>query len=113
MQDLHFNDLVLEAQKWVPIMKAAGADVVIASIHSGIKGASDTIPENQADAVAQQVSGIDAILCGHAHTGKTYSYTNPDGKVVPVVEPKNGDGIFSQIDLNIDADRKFCRSKCI
>ncbi|MGV8983996.1 cell wall-binding repeat-containing protein, partial [Clostridium sp.] len=104
---LHFNDLVDEAQKWVPLMKTAGADVVIASIHSGIKGASDTIPENQVDAVAQQVSGIDAILCGHTHTGKTYSYTNPDGKVVPVVEPKNGDGIISQIDLNIDADGNF------
>ncbi|MBU3159829.1 5'-nucleotidase C-terminal domain-containing protein [Clostridium frigoris] len=104
---LHFNDLVLEAQKWVPIIKAAGADVVIASIHSGIKGASDTIPENQTDAVATQVSGIDAILCGHTHTGKTYSYTNPAGKVVPVVEPKNGDGIFSQIDLNIDAKGNY------
>ncbi|MBU3097688.1 MULTISPECIES: 5'-nucleotidase C-terminal domain-containing protein [Clostridium] len=104
---LHFNDLVIEAQKWVPIIKAAGADVVIASIHSGIKGASDTIPENQTDAVAQQVSGIDAILCGHTHTGKTYSFTNPEGKVIPVVEPKNGDGIFSQIDLNIDAKGNY------
>ena len=89
-------------------MKAAGADVVIASIHSGIKGASDTIPENQTDAVAQQVSGIDAILCGHTHKGKTYlTYKNPDGKIVPIVEPKNGDGIFSQIDLKIDADGNF------
>ncbi|MBU3197751.1 5'-nucleotidase C-terminal domain-containing protein [Clostridium estertheticum] len=105
--DLHFDDLVLEAQKWVPIIKAAGADVVIASIHSGIKGASDTIPENQTDAVAQEVPGIDAILCGHTHTGKTYSYTNPEGKVVPVVEPKNGDGIFSQIDLDIDAKGNY------
>jgi len=105
--DLHFNDLVLEAQKWVPIMKAAGANVVIVAAHTGTSNLSDTIPENQADAIAKQVSGIDAILCGHAHTGKTYSYTNPDGKVVPVVEPKNGDGIFSQIDLNIDADGNF------
>jgi len=105
--DLHFNDLVLEAQKWVPIIKAAGADVVIASIHSGIKGASDTIPENQTDAVATEVPGIDAILCGHTHTGKTYSYTNSAGIVVPVVEPKNGDGILSQIDLNIDADGNY------
>ena len=104
---LHFNDLVLEAQKWVPLMKTAGADVVIASIHSGIKGASDTIPENQVDAVAQQVSGIDVILSGHTHKGTTYSYTNPDGKVVPVVQPKNGDGIFSQMDLNIDATGNF------
>ncbi|MBC8060411.1 MAG: 5'-nucleotidase C-terminal domain-containing protein, partial [Clostridiaceae bacterium] len=105
--DLHFNDLVLEAQKWVPIIKAAGADVVIASIHSGIKGASDTIPENQVDEVAKKVSSIDAILCGHTHTGKTYTYTNPDGKVVPVVQPKNGDGVFSQIDINIDAKGGF------
>jgi len=105
--NLHFNDLVLEAQKWVPIIKAAGADVIVASIHSGIANASDTIPENQVDAVAQSVSGIDAILCGHAHTGKVYSYTNPDGKVVPVVEPKNGDGIISQIDLNIDAQGNY------
>jgi len=104
---LHFNDLVDEAKKWVPQVKAAGADIVIASIHSGIKGASDTIPENQVDAVAQQVSGIDAILCGHTYTGKTYSYTNPAGKVVPIVEPKNGDGIISQIDLNLDVNGNF------
>ena len=104
---LHFNDLVDEAKKWVPIVRAAGADVVIVSAHSGTSTPNDTIPENQADLIAQQVSGIDAILCGHAHTGKTYSFTNPDGKVIPVVEPKNGDGIFSQIDLNIDASGNF------
>jgi 2',3'-cyclic-nucleotide 2'-phosphodiesterase (5'-nucleotidase family) len=104
---LQFNDLVSEAQKWVPMVKSAGADVVIVSAHTGTSNVSDTIPENQADLIAKQVSGIDAILCGHAHTGKTYSFTNPDGKVVPVVEPKNGDGIFSQIDLNIDVDGNF------
>jgi len=104
---LHFNDLVDEAKKWVPIVKSAGADVVIVAAHTGTSSPSDTIPENQADLIAKQVSGIDAILCGHAHTGKTYSFTNPDGKVVPVVEPKNGDGIFSQIDLNFDASGNF------
>ncbi|MFL0267573.1 bifunctional metallophosphatase/5'-nucleotidase [Candidatus Clostridium radicumherbarum] len=104
---LHFNDLVDEAKKWVPVVRSAGADVVIVSAHTGTSNLTDTIPENQADLIAKQVSGIDAILAGHAHTGKTYSFTNPDGKVVPVVEPKNGDGIFSQIDLNINADGKF------
>lgn len=100
---LQFNDLVTEAQKWVPIVKAAGADVVIATIHSGIKGSSDTIPENQIDEVAQQVSGIDAILCGHTHSAIAQRFfTNPDGKQVPVTEPKNGDGVFSQLTINID-----------
>jgi len=100
---LQFNDLVIEAQKWVPVLKnQEKCDVVIVSMHSGVSSVSDTIPENQVDAVAKQVSGIDAILAGHTHTGKTYSFTNPDGKTVPVVEPKNGDGIISQIDINID-----------
>ena len=102
---LQFNDLVDEAKKWVPVLKnTEKCDYVIVSAHSGVASASDVIPENQVDAVAKQVSGIDAILAGHTHTGKTYSFTNPDGKVVPVVEPKNGDGIISQIDLNFDAD---------
>lgn len=100
---LQFNDLVSEAKKWVPIVRAAGADIVIASIHSGISSPSDTIPENQVDAVATQVSGIDAILCGHTHKAIAQQFfTNPDGKQVPVTETKNGDGIFSQIDIGID-----------
>jgi len=106
-EGLHFDDLVDEAKKWVPMVRAAGADVVIVSAHTGTSSLSDTIPENQADLIAKQVSGIDAILCGHTHSGKTYSFINPDGKVVPVVEPKNGDGIFSQIDIIIDASGNF------
>ncbi|ERI90053.1 5'-nucleotidase protein [Clostridiales bacterium oral taxon 876 str. F0540] len=102
---LQFNDLVTEAQKWVPVLKnQEKCDIVIVSAHSGTSNASDTIPENQADLIAKNVSGIDVILAGHAHTGKTYQFTNPDGKVIPVVEPKNGDGIFSQIDISIDVD---------
>jgi 2',3'-cyclic-nucleotide 2'-phosphodiesterase / 3'-nucleotidase / 5'-nucleotidase len=102
---LKFNDLVDEAKIWVPKVKAAGADVVIATIHSGIKGASDTIPENEVDAVATGVSGIDAIICGHTHTAiASKSYTNPDGKTVLVTEPKNTDSIISQVDINVDAN---------
>jgi 2',3'-cyclic-nucleotide 2'-phosphodiesterase/3'-nucleotidase/5'-nucleotidase len=103
---LQFLDLVDQAKKWVPVLKAAGADVVIVSAHSGIATAADTIPENEVDGIATKVSGIDAILAGHAHTGKTYSFTNPDGKVIPVVEPKNTDSIFSQIDINVDGTGK-------
>ncbi|MBL4935441.1 5'-nucleotidase C-terminal domain-containing protein [Clostridium sp. YIM B02515] len=105
---LQFNDLVAEAQKWVPVMRnTEKCDVVIVAAHTGVSGASDTIPENQADLIAKQVSGIDAILAGHAHAGKTYTYGNPDGKNVTIVEPKNGDGIFSRIDLNIDAQGNY------
>ena len=56
----------------VPRLKAAGADVVIVSCHSGDNGKSswgDALPyvENASALLAEQVPGIDAILVGHAH----------------------------------------------
>ncbi|MFE4582557.1 bifunctional metallophosphatase/5'-nucleotidase, partial [Streptomyces chartreusis] len=69
---LTFPGLEEQAAKWVPKLKAMGADVVIVSAHSGSSGTSsygDQLPyiENSAALVAQQVPGIDAILVGHAH----------------------------------------------
>ncbi|MFT8315088.1 MAG: 5'-nucleotidase C-terminal domain-containing protein [Clostridium sp.] len=105
---LHFNDLVDEAKLWVPKVRQAGADVVIVSAHSGEEGAADVIPENEVKAIATQVSGIDAIVAGHTHaTLNDTSLKNPDGKVVPVVEPSKWGTYVSQIDLNIDKDGKF------
>jgi 2',3'-cyclic-nucleotide 2'-phosphodiesterase / 3'-nucleotidase / 5'-nucleotidase len=102
-EGLKFNDLVDEAKIWVPKVKAAGADVVVATIHSGLKGAADTIPENEVDDVATKVSGIDAIICGHTHTAiASKTFTNPDGKTVLVTEPKNTDNIISEVDINVD-----------
>ncbi|WP_046729610.1 bifunctional metallophosphatase/5'-nucleotidase [Streptomyces humi] len=69
---LAFPGLEEQAAKWVPRLKALGADVVVVSAHSGSSGTSsygDQVPfvENAAANVARQVPGIDAILVGHAH----------------------------------------------
>ncbi|MFG2952679.1 bifunctional metallophosphatase/5'-nucleotidase [Streptomyces sp. NPDC048291] len=69
---LAFPGLEEQAAKWVPKLKAMGADVVVVSAHSGSSGTSsygDQVPyvENAAANVARQVPGIDAILVGHAH----------------------------------------------
>jgi 5''-nucleotidase/2'',3''-cyclic phosphodiesterase and related esterases len=105
---LKFNDLVDEAKKWVPIVRGKGADVVIVTAHSGEESASDTIPENQIKALATNVSGIDAIVAGHAHSLlNDLTLKNPDGKVVPVVEPGKNAQYVSQIDLAISSDGKF------
>ncbi|MBN4049375.1 5'-nucleotidase C-terminal domain-containing protein, partial [bacterium AH-315-N14] len=102
--DLHFNDLVDEARKWVPIIKAAGADVVVVSAHTGEEGAADVIPENQAKALATQVSGIDVIVAGHAHsTLNDLTLKNPEGKIVPILEPGKWGQKVSQIDIAVDA----------
>ncbi len=105
---LKFNDLVDEAKKWVPKLRKEGADIVIVAAHSGEEGPADTIPENQIKAIATQVSGIDAIVAGHMHVVlNDLSLKNPDGKVVPVVEPGKYGQNVSQIDIGIGADGKI------
>ncbi len=61
------RDIVTAARTWVPRLRAAGADLVIALAHTGI-GPADHISgmENAAIPLAQ-VPGIDALLAGHTH----------------------------------------------
>ncbi|MEU9448349.1 5'-nucleotidase C-terminal domain-containing protein [Streptomyces sp. NPDC048277] len=91
---LAFPGLEEQAAKWVPRLKALGADVVVVSAHSGSSGTSsygDQVPyvENAAANVARQVPGIDAILVGHAHVEiPELKVTNEaTGKAVVLSEP--------------------------
>ncbi len=88
---LKFESIIETAQHYIPHLKAQGADVIIAAIHSGIdrlppdhkpldhqgdRWASDLktwisngslIGENVAIQLAEQVPAIDVILSGHTH----------------------------------------------
>jgi 2',3'-cyclic-nucleotide 2'-phosphodiesterase/3'-nucleotidase len=68
---LRFLDLVATAKKWVPLIRLAGADVVVVTAHAGDSGFSsyggDLPVENASAMVAEEVPGIDAVLFGHAH----------------------------------------------
>ncbi|MGZ5199727.1 MAG: bifunctional 2',3'-cyclic-nucleotide 2'-phosphodiesterase/3'-nucleotidase [Telluria sp.] len=55
------------AARYVPEMRAKGADVVIAIEHGGIDGAEYSPQMENAGYYLAQVPGIDAILLGHAH----------------------------------------------
>jgi 2',3'-cyclic-nucleotide 2'-phosphodiesterase/3'-nucleotidase len=63
-----FEDAVAAAQRYVPEMRAAGADIVVVSAHSGL---DETYgygrEENFVKFLANEVPGIDVILAGHAH----------------------------------------------
>ncbi|WP_299442524.1 bifunctional UDP-sugar hydrolase/5'-nucleotidase [uncultured Phycicoccus sp.] len=69
---VRFPGIVEQARVMVPRMKAAGADVVVVSCHSGSTTSSSygdalPYPENASRLLAEQVPDIDAILVGHAH----------------------------------------------
>ena len=61
------RDIVEAAKAWVPAMKEAGADIVIALSHSGIDGAAPSEKMENASLHLAAIDGIDAIFTGHQH----------------------------------------------
>jgi 2',3'-cyclic-nucleotide 2'-phosphodiesterase/3'-nucleotidase len=104
---MSFPGMVETAKKWVPVMKKAGADVVIVSAHGGDSGLSSYGPElpneNPAAQIAQQVPGIDAILFGHAHNDVPQRFvTNTvTGKQVLLSEPSKWGQRLTRMDLHL------------
>ncbi|MER7073896.1 5'-nucleotidase C-terminal domain-containing protein [Terrabacter sp. NPDC000476] len=90
---LTFPGIVEQAKVFVPRLRAAGADVVVVSAHSGTNGQSswgDALPyvENASTILAEEVPGIDAILVGHAHVEVLTKVANKKtGKQVLLCEP--------------------------
>ncbi len=66
--DCVFEDAMTAANRYVPEMRAAGADVIVVAAHTGL---DETYgygrDENFVKFLANGVPGIDVILAGHAH----------------------------------------------
>lgn len=82
------NGIVETAHKFIPEMKAAGADIIIAIPHSGIgssENPSDVNAENATYALTT-VDGIDAIMFGHSHS----VFPSAQFANIPNVDIENG-----------------------
>ena len=89
---LVITDIVPAVRAAVVDVRAAGADVVLVTMHSGLDGPSsyDTVTtnvpsENVAARVAREVAGIDMILFGHSHQEVGDTLING----VLLMQPKN------------------------
>ncbi len=60
-------DIVNTAKRYVPEMKEAGADIIVALSHSGIGAAEQVEMMANASVPLAAVDGIDAIMTGHSH----------------------------------------------
>ncbi|WP_040383024.1 2',3'-cyclic-nucleotide 2'-phosphodiesterase [Deinococcus apachensis] len=60
------TDIVEAARKFVPEMKAKGADIIVAVAHTGINADYQPGQENVATELTK-VDGIDVVLSGHSH----------------------------------------------
>ncbi|MEL0630261.1 bifunctional 2',3'-cyclic-nucleotide 2'-phosphodiesterase/3'-nucleotidase [Psychromonas aquatilis] len=107
------KDIVKTAEKFVPQMKAEGADIIIAIPHSGLTAsAQEDLAENAA-LYLSEVPDIDAILFGHNHRvfpgDKAYNgyqeagIDNVNGKLngIPAVMPGFFGNHLGVIDLTL------------
>ena len=65
--NVNARDIVESAKAYVPVMKEAGADIIVALSHSGIGAAKHTEFMGNASVPLAAVDGIDAVLTGHNH----------------------------------------------
>jgi 2',3'-cyclic-nucleotide 2'-phosphodiesterase/3'-nucleotidase len=61
------RDILEAARAWVPEMREAGADVVVALSHSGIDASADAAMAENAALQLAGIEGIDAVVAGHQH----------------------------------------------
>ena len=107
---LEFHDLVLTAQHYVPEMKAAGADVVVALVHSGqnapgVPWVASELQENVATSVSTLVDDIDLVVAGHSHVNiPSQVFHAPDGDPVLFTQPYFWARSASQVSLPIAED---------
>jgi len=104
------KDIIETAKKFVPQMKAEGADIIIAVPHSGFEDIPQTELMENSVLYLSQVPDIDAIMFGHAH--KVFPSADFAGKTgvdlekgtingVPSVEPGFWGDHLGIIDLQL------------
>jgi 2',3'-cyclic-nucleotide 2'-phosphodiesterase/3'-nucleotidase len=105
------KDIVKTAEKYVPEMKAKGADIIVAIPHSGFEDIPQTPLMENSVLYLSKVAGINAILFGHAH--KVFPDKSFEGKTgvdlakgtingVAAVEPGFWGNNLGIIDLTLE-----------
>lgn len=106
---LDARPMVEAARAWVPILRNAGADVVICLAHTGIPQGWAHEEECHAATLAR-IDGIDALIAGHTHRVFPFHDTNPDPQIIPnegtiagkpVVQPGFNGSTLGVIDMTL------------
>ena len=105
------GDILEAAKKFVPQMKAQGADVIVAIPHSGLSSEPYKALAENSTYYLSQVEGINAIMFGHSHgvfPGKEYAdipgVDVEKGTIngVPAVMPGRWGSHMGLVDLKLD-----------
>ncbi|NNE79332.1 MAG: bifunctional 2',3'-cyclic-nucleotide 2'-phosphodiesterase/3'-nucleotidase [Silicimonas sp.] len=83
--NVEVRDIVATAEAYVPEIREAGADIIIALSHSGIGAETGEMLENASVPLAG-VDGVDAIMTGHHHL----VFPGPNYEASDVIDPEKG-----------------------
>ena len=106
---LEFEDIKTSSRKWIEIIqKKEKPDVIIGLFHSGHDGGitTDKYCENEAETVAKEVPGFDAIMYGHDHVKFCDKVKNCEGKDVWLLDPANKARRVAELTISIDGKKK-------
>ena len=116
---LEFHDPLLEAKKWVPVLRSKEqANVVVIAMHMGLEedlrtgevNPGQVQNENRAIAIAREVPGVDLIFMGHTHRDNPSVVING----VQLIQANYWGRHLARVDLFLENDAKgwhiFARS---
>ncbi len=106
---MHFEPMIESAQKWMKIIQEKeNPDFVIGLFHSGAgeeHERTEVNPENASVLVAEKVSGIDMIICGHDHQENIIWVENPDKENVLVINPQSRAHFLAEVTVDFTWDQ--------
>lgn len=110
-EGIEFEDMVLAAKKWVPIiLKEEKPDLMIGLFHAGFDykyehSSYDTPKNGNASViVAEQVPGFDIIFIGHDHHSWNEKVTNINGNEVLILGPTGSARQVTTASVNLKAN---------
>jgi len=108
---LEFHDPLLEAKKWVPVLRGKErADVVVIAMHMGLEedlrtgeqSPGQVTNENRAVVIAREVPGVDVIFMGHTHKDNPSVVING----VQLIQANFWGRHLARVDLYLENDTK-------
>ncbi len=105
---IEFEDMVLTAKKWIPLIKEKeNPDLIIGLFHAGVDFTYDNQTketprnENAAQLVAEQVPGFDIVFVGHDHHEWNFKVKNSVGDSVLILGPSARSNSFTEANIKM------------
>ncbi|WP_052356717.1 bifunctional 2',3'-cyclic-nucleotide 2'-phosphodiesterase/3'-nucleotidase [[Clostridium] dakarense] len=103
---INVNDMTESVKKYVPQMKAEGADIVLVLAHTGYGDENTPNAKNKENAGYDiaNVEGVDLVIGGHVHRSFKKEVKKANGDIVQYIQPLNNGRELGVAELKIDLE---------